>query len=86
MNVTLPAGTSVVDFPRDEALVLTFEDGDVVVTLKASKVVTVGKSGTIKIKGMSPEHLHKYCAVGGAPPMQGGGGGGYNPLVSATPL
>lgn len=76
MNVTLPTGTSVVDFPSDQALVLTFGDGDVIVKLRSSKVVTVNKNGVIKIKGMSPEHLNKYCATGGMPPMKGGGGGG----------
>ena len=76
MNVTLPVGTSVVDFPSDQALVLTFGDGDVIVKLRSSKVVTVNKNGVIKIKGMTPEHLHKYCASCGVPPIKGGGGGG----------
>lgn len=76
MSVTILEGTSVLDIPRNGVLVLTFGDGDVVVTLKSSKVVTVNKNGVIKIKGMSPEHLNKYCATGGVSPMKGGGGGG----------
>ena len=76
MSVTMLEGTSVVDIPRNGVLVLTFGDGDVEVKLKSSKVVTVNKNGVIKIKGMSPEYLNKYCATGGVPPMKGGGGGG----------
>lgn len=66
MNVTLPAGTSVVDFPPDQTLVLTFGDGDVVIKLRSSKIVSIGKNGVIKIKSNVPIV------------RPGGGGGGSN--------